>query len=559
MPSKTALMSATKYLRLLKVYRIPFSNRNLNDSLYSTNYYKRTWCDFVIFVVACSSVSFLSMSRCDKDEDKLSKQQFADELKRNLFVTRQRLKRSGCKTPYFFYHIDKAPDGTDIYLVELRIIPNMNISGALSKWSSITTNTDSSSTLTHQNKELENNEKYGPYSQHNGFTLSSHDNKTVITLKPDTLSLAKEEGFTAEEIRHIVEGYEVAYASTNKPSISISTSSDLIDDHPFSKILSALQQGVDGISNGSEQPSETIEVPLNDRNGSDLSKIMKSLGLIVYDKDSANALDWDTLAGYDSIKNEIEDTIINALQYPNIYDKVASGTRVKYTKDCNRPKAVLFEGPPGTGKTLSARVIASKCGRPMIHLPVESLVSKWYGDSEKKMAQIFDACDKAGGAIIFIDEIDGLVTSRDSATGMHEASRRIMSVLLQRLDGFTDNGKSLVICATNRMSDLDKALLSRFDLTIRYDLPDFQTRTAVFGRYAKQLSSSELSDLAAMTDGMSCRDIRDICQQAERSIASQIIKKKLDNSILPKVIDYQTSIGKRRASGVGIRSTSTSI
>ena len=136
---------------------------------------------------------------------------------------------------------------------------------------------------------------------------------------------------------------------------------------------------------------------------------------------------------------------------------------------------MLLEGPPGTGKTLTARILASRCDRPLVHLKLEDFVSKWYGDSEKKLASIFDACDELEGTIIFIDEVDSVAGSRDNSH-MHEATRRILSVVLQRVEGFKGKGKSLLICATNRRSDLDAALLSRFDLSIKFELPDFETR-----------------------------------------------------------------------------------
>ncbi len=128
----------------------------------------------------------------------------------------------------------------------------------------------------------------------------------------------------------------------------------------------------------------------------------------------------------------------------------------------------------------------------------EHVVSKWYGDSEKRIAEIWNACDKIGGAVIFFDEVDALGNSRDKvyrcllcfhigaavissiyvtaktccfSQQPHEVSRRILSVLLQKIDGFEGSSKSTLICATNRMQDLDAALLSRFDLTIGYHLP----------------------------------------------------------------------------------------
>jgi SpoVK/Ycf46/Vps4 family AAA+-type ATPase len=92
------------------------------------------------------------------------------------------------------------------------------------------------------------------------------------------------------------------------------------------------------------------------------------------------------------------------------------------------------------------------------------------------------------GTIIFIDEIDALAVSRDGGD-IHEATRRILSLILQRIEGFQGKSKSLLICATNRPQDLDSAMLSRFDLSIQYPMPDFETRKAIFCRYAKQLAN----------------------------------------------------------------------
>lgn len=190
---------------------------------------------------------------------------------------------------------------------------------------------------------------------------------------------------------------------------------------------------------------------------------LTEMGCTVYNKNSEDRkLDWNSLAGYEHVKREVEDTVLLSLKHPEEYNKIAERTREHF--ESNRPKAVLFDGPPGTGKTTTARIIASQVDVPLIYVPIESLVSKWYGDAEKSLAKVFDACEELGGSIVFIDEVDALATSRNQS-GMHEATRRMLSVLLRRLDGFRQDGKgTLTVCATNRKSDLDAALLSRFDL-----------------------------------------------------------------------------------------------
>ncbi|RLN57849.1 hypothetical protein BBJ29_002178 [Phytophthora kernoviae] len=277
---------------------------------------------------------------------------------------------------------------------------------------------------------------------------------------------------------------------------------------------------------------------------------LQGLGIDVFEPtQNENSLNWDSLAGYQDVKLEIEDTVVLALQNPELYERIAQKTRCRY--ESNRPRAVLFEGPPGTGKTLSARIIAQQAGIPMIHIPIESVVSKWYGDSEKKMSAIFDACEKLDGAIIFIDEIDALAGDRSGGT-MHEASRRILSVLLQKVEGFASAKKTTVVCATNRKQDLDAALISRFDLCIRYNLPDEKTRRAVYSRYAKQLSEEDLLQLATVSPQLSCRDIKEICEYAERKWASKVLKKE-ETGEVPTLRTYMEAV-KTHTVGLSSRS-----
>ncbi|RLN90941.1 hypothetical protein BBJ28_00010477 [Nothophytophthora sp. Chile5] len=194
---------------------------------------------------------------------------------------------------------------------------------------------------------------------------------------------------------------------------------------------------------------------------------LQGLGIEVFEPlQTENSLNWDSLVRWLALPaRSIEDTVVLALQNPELYERIAQKTRCRY--ESNRPRAVLFEGPPGTGKTLSARIIAQQAGIPMVHIPIESVVSKWYGDSEKKMSSIFDACEKLDGAIIFIDEV--------------------------------------------RMA------------------------------YAKQLSGEELSQLAAVSPQLSCRDIKEICEYAERKWASKVLKKE-EMAELPTLRTYMDAV-----------------
>jgi SpoVK/Ycf46/Vps4 family AAA+-type ATPase len=158
-------------------------------------------------------------------------------------------------------------------------------------------------------------------------------------------------------------------------------------------------------------------------------------------------------------------------------------------------------------------------------MPLEAIMSKYYGESESRLAEIFEAAAAMGSVILFIDEIDSLATSREA--GLHEATRRILSTLLRKIDSFESEGEVLVICATNRKKDLDPALVSRLDLSIRFELPGPETRAQIFGRYAKQLGKGDLERLGEMSVYLSGRDICDICKDAERKWASKYIRKEV--------------------------------
>ncbi|UQA58456.1 ATP-binding protein [Polyangium aurulentum] len=241
------------------------------------------------------------------------------------------------------------------------------------------------------------------------------------------------------------------------------------------------------------------------------------LGAVVFE--SSPDFTESRIAGYAMTKQDVRETIVLPLLHPEVF--MAVGEMARTRPGTSVPRAVLFEGPPGTGKTTMARVIASESGIPLVYVPVESIMSKWFGESERRLDAIFDGAGRFSRSIVFLDEIDAFAGSRERP--MHEGTRRILSVLLRQMQGLVDTSNVLVIGATNRKDDLDAALLSRFNLLVHFPLPDADERAAILAYYAKHLYPDELAELAASSEGRSGRELEDACGVAERMWAAEII------------------------------------
>ncbi|MCB1166067.1 MAG: ATP-binding protein [Leptospiraceae bacterium] len=277
----------------------------------------------------------------------------------------------------------------------------------------------------------------------------------------------------------------------------------------------------------------------------DPTKRLEKLGVTVFAPEAPPENIWGPIAGYDSIKKEVEECLLLPARHMSVFEGVARLTRGEGSM--NLPGAILFEGPPGVGKTTIARLAASAAGLPLIYVPVENILSKFYGQSAQNLAAIFDNSALFERGILFLDEIDSLATSRES--GLFEATRRVLSVLLRKIDGLDRAGGLLTVGATNRAEDLDHALLSRFDQILRFPLPNEQERASIFGSYAGHLGPDALATLGRESEGLSGRTIQDICESAERRWARQLIEKKQALSV-PEPETYIRTLREKRATEV---------
>lgn len=207
-------------------------------------------------------------------------------------------------------------------------------------------------------------------------------------------------------------------------------------------------------------------------------------------------LTFDALGGYDEVKARAKELI--ETQLGRAGELKAIGAKPV--------KGVLFTGAPGTGKTHLARIIADVSGAVFYQVSGPSIVSKWVGYSEETLRRLFEDAAKRECAIIFFDEIDSIAARRSSDS--NGESKRVVAQLLTLLDGFKPDSNVIVIAATNRVEDIDEALLrpGRFDWEIAFDLPTERDRLEILKMKAGELQVGDelpIDDLARATDGWS--------------------------------------------------------
>ncbi|KAF2070764.1 hypothetical protein CYY_007912 [Polysphondylium violaceum] len=281
-------------------------------------------------------------------------------------------------------------------------------------------------------------------------------------------------------------------------------------------------------SNQSKGSSSTIASTtiIPDIKGVDKAMIATIMNEVLETKEQ---LGWETVIGLEKVKQTLTETVI----LPNLRPDIFTGLR-------SPPKGLLLYGPPGNGKTLIAKVCAYESNLKFFSISASSLTSKYVGDGEKLVRALFAVARHFQPSIIFIDEIDSLLTSRNSNDS--ESARRIKTEILVQFDGVrsTQQDRILVMGATNRPGDLDDAALRRMAKRIYVGLPEKEARKQIIRHYLSSithnLTDKQIDQLGDKTDGYSGHDlyglVKDAAYQPIRELGFNNVKD-FDSEIRP--------------------------
>ena len=233
---------------------------------------------------------------------------------------------------------------------------------------------------------------------------------------------------------------------------------------------------------------------------------------------------WDDVGGLDALKDELREAVEWPIKHKEAYDYV----------NVEAPKGILLHGPPGTGKTLIAKALAKMTESNFISIKGPELLSKWVGESEKGVREIFRKARQAAPCIIFLDEIDALVPRRRNGGSESHATESVVSQILTEIDGLEELQNVLIIGATNRLDIVDEALLrpGRFDRIIEVSNPDSKGREHIFRIHTKKkplANDVNITKLVELTSGFSGAEIGAVANRAAITALKRYVSGKLQN------------------------------
>ncbi|OPY39606.1 MAG: VCP-like ATPase [Methanoregulaceae archaeon PtaU1.Bin066] len=241
-------------------------------------------------------------------------------------------------------------------------------------------------------------------------------------------------------------------------------------------------------------------------------------------------ISYEDIGGLKDELQRVREMIELPMRHPELFQKLG----------IEPPKGVLLFGPPGTGKTLIAKAVASESGAHFISIAGPEVISKYYGESEQKLREIFDEAEQNAPSIIFIDELDSITPRREEVTG--EVERRVVAQLLTMMDGLEERGQVVVIGATNRVDAIDPALRrpGRFDREIEIGVPTEPDRIEILKIHTRGMPLSEevnLEQLAQQTHGFVGADLAALAREAGiRALRRYLPEIDLDEEEIPEEV-----------------------
>ncbi|MEO9492749.1 MAG: AAA family ATPase, partial [Marinomonas sp.] len=224
-------------------------------------------------------------------------------------------------------------------------------------------------------------------------------------------------------------------------------------------------------------------------------------------RDGRAAVNYDDVGGMEDTIQALREMVELPLRYPELFTRLG----------VDPPKGVLLHGPPGTGKTRLAQAVANESDAEFFTINGPEIMGSGYGESEKRLREVFEAATKAAPAIVFIDEIDSIAPKRDKVPG--EAEKRLVAQLLTLMDGLEARSNLVIIAATNRPDAIDEALRrpGRFDREIVIGVPDEQGRREILSIHTRGMPLEvkvDLAELARVTHGFVGADLAALCREA---------------------------------------------
>jgi transitional endoplasmic reticulum ATPase len=249
---------------------------------------------------------------------------------------------------------------------------------------------------------------------------------------------------------------------------------------------------------------------------------------------------WEDIGGLQQVKEELTEAIEWPLKHANLFAEA----------DVQPPKGILLYGPPGTGKTMIAKAVAATSEANFISIKGPELISKWVGESEKGVREVFRKARQAAPCVIFFDELDAVAPRRGGGSeGDAHVTERVISQMLTELDGLEDLKGVVVIGATNRPDIIDEALLrpGRFDRLLEVPPPDKDARKHIFQIHTKKKpleSDVNLDNLVEMTEGMTGADIAALVNAAAMSAIKEHVRQKSVSKLRISKRHFETALNK---------------